>query len=148
AFPYTTLFRSRRRARAASPAPARARRGGRAGPRQDGPRADAVRARVRARLGADVMDGVTLSLHPYALPLTEPVVWGGVAQTERRGILVRAETPFGSVGWGDACPLPGFSRETLAETRDALDRAAAGDASALPPAAQFGLDLALADAAA
>ncbi len=92
--------------------------------------------------------GTTLSLLPYALPLTEPVVWGGAAQTERRGVLVRVETDLGSVGWGDAAPLPGFSRETLQETMDALDRAATGDASNLPPAARFGLDLALADAAA
>ncbi len=96
---------------------------------------------------------MTITLHPYVLPLTEPVVWGGVAQSERRGLLVRAETAAGAVGWGDAAPLPGFSRETLAETRDALERAiagdaAAGDASDLPSAARFGLDLALADAAA
>ncbi len=89
---------------------------------------------------------MTLTLHPYALPLAEPVAWGGVAQTERRGVLVRAETDLGSVGWGDAAPLPGFSRETLQETTAALERAARGDASDLPSAAQCGLDLALADA--
>ncbi|HEX9951659.1 MAG TPA: o-succinylbenzoate synthase [Rubricoccaceae bacterium] len=89
-----------------------------------------------------------ITLHPYALPLVEPVTWGGQAQTERRGILVRAETAAGAVGWGDVAPLPGFSRETLAETAETLGRASAGDVSALPFAAQFGLDLALADAAA
>ena len=91
---------------------------------------------------------MTITLHAYTLPLTEPVVWAGVAQTERRGLLVRAETAAGAVGWGDAAPLPGFSRETLVETEAALERAAAGDPVALPFAAQFALDLALADAAA
>ncbi len=94
------------------------------------------------------MDGMTISLHPYTLPLVEPVVWGGVAQTERRGVLVRAETEAGAVGWGDAAPLPGFSQETLAETTAALERAARGDPANLPSSAQCGLDLALADAAA
>ena len=89
-----------------------------------------------------------ITLHPYTLPLVEPVVWGGVAQTERRGVLVRAETDTGVVGWGDAAPLPGFSGETLAETTAALERAARGDATDLPLAARCGLDLALADAAA
>ena len=113
---------------------------------------------------------VSVTVHPYALRLTAPVVWGGVAHGERRGALVRAETASGEVGWGDAAPLPGFSRETLDEalaaTRDPV-RALTGvevnpaevfrfdsplharlDAAGLPPSARFGLDLALADAAA
>ncbi|HEX8297961.1 MAG TPA: o-succinylbenzoate synthase [Rubricoccaceae bacterium] len=94
------------------------------------------------------MTDAAITLYPYTLPLTESVVWGGVPQTERLGLLVCAETPAGAIGWGDAAPLPGFSRETLAETGAALERAAAGDTSALPPAARYGLDLALADAAA
>ena len=89
-----------------------------------------------------------ITLHPYALPLSEPVVWGGMAQAERRGVLVRAETDTGAIGWGDACPLPRFSGETLAETRAALERAARGDVTDLPSAARCGLDLALADATA
>ena len=95
----------------------------------------------------------SVTLRPYALPLTEAVVWGGVAQTARRGALVRAETDTGAVGWGDVAPLPGFSRETLGEAVAAvrrcvpalLDDAGAG-LGALPSSARFGLDLALADA--
>ena len=99
------------------------------------------------------MTVASLTLHPYALPLTEAVVWGGVAQTERRGALVRVETDAGAVGWGDAAPLPGFSRETLGEAVAAVERVAprlledaATDLGALPSAARAGLDLALADA--
>lgn len=118
-----------------------------------------------------------VTVHPYALGLAaadlrfvEPVVWGGVPHTERRGALVRVETAAGAVGWGDAAPLPGFSAETLAEAVGAVASAVDGltadewggadalrpdsrlhavlDAAGLPPSARFALDLALADAAA
>lgn len=45
------------------------------------------------------------SLHPYTLPL----VGGG----RRAGVLVRLVGGDGSVGWGDAAPLEGWSRETV-----------------------------------
>jgi len=41
----------------------------------------------------------------YALPMT-----GGAM---REGILVRLQKADGAIGWGDAAPLPGWSRETL-----------------------------------
>lgn len=106
---------------------------------------------------------------PYRLPLVAPVVWNGERQAEREGVLLRIEDAEGRVGWGDAAPLPGFSREALAEAGDALDalggalagRAyeprdllpggavmAALDAASPPPSARFALDLALADLAA
>lgn len=108
-------------------------------------------------------------LVPYALPLTEPVTWGGTAYAERRGVLVRVEDASGAVGWGDVAPLPGFSAESLGEARRALEALAAAlvgrtltpaealpggsveaalDASGLPPSARFGIDLALAEGAA
>ena len=48
-------------------------------------------------------------LIPYRLALTQPSAFG----EERIGRLVRLETPGGHVGWGDAAPLPGFSRESI-----------------------------------
>ena len=107
---------------------------------------------------------------PYTLPLTEPVTWGGTAYREREGLLLRLDAAGGAAGWGDAAPLPGFSRETLAETRRALGvlgEATVGqdidpaqvllpfgaiarglDAQGSPPSARFAFDLALADLAA
>ena len=41
----------------------------------------------------------------YALPMSG----GG----NRKGILVRLDKPDGTVGWGDAAPLPGWSIETV-----------------------------------
>ena len=109
------------------------------------------------------------TLHPYRLPLTEPVVWSGERRDVREGVLLRLGTEAGQVGWGDGAPLPGFSRETLGEAsaalsmvgqglvgrevmpRDALPGGSVGaamDAAGLPPSARFALDLALADLAA
>ena len=114
------------------------------------------------------MTVAALDLIPYVLPLAEPVVWAGEPHRQRRGVLVRLADAEGRVGWGDAAPLPGFSRETLDDARAALDETApvlvgrtldalevvadgpfhrALDAVGLPPSARFGLDLALADLA-
>ncbi len=108
-------------------------------------------------------------LVPYRLPLVEPVTWNGERCETREGLLLRLEDEAGAVGWGDAAPLPGFSRETLDEARAALaavrpvvsgrDLDAADvlrpdgpfhtalDAAGLPSSARFALDLALADLA-
>ena len=110
------------------------------------------------------------ALVPYRLPLTAPFRWSGGEVAAREGVLLRLEGEGGLVGWGDAAPLPGFSRETLAEVRAALEPAAralvdraldpraivaaggplqaALDAAGLPPSARFALELALADLAA
>lgn len=92
------------------------------------------------------------SVHAYRLPLTAPVRLGVRTHAERRGVLLRLEDTSGAVGWGDAAPLDGFSRETLAEAHAALAAAArtlaAGDAvGPLPPSARFALDTAVADLA-
>ncbi len=108
-------------------------------------------------------------LLPYRLPLAEPVVWNGQRCEAREGLLVRAEDAEGRVGWGDAAPLPGFSRESTDDVRAALRPlaealvgrtveahavlpggalAAAFDAAALPASARFGGELALLDLAA
>ena len=109
------------------------------------------------------------ALVPYRLPLAEPVVWDGEPHDVRDGVLLRLDDAEGRVGWGDAAPLPGFSRESLIEVRGALDPVAAAlvgrelapadvlpggavaaalDAASLPASARFALDLALADLAA
>ena len=108
-------------------------------------------------------------LVPYRLPLTETVVWNGERSDARKGLLLRIGDIEGRVGWGDAAPLPGFSRETPAEAEDALRTVGAAlvgravepcdllpggsvaavlDAAEVAPSARFALDLALADLAA
>ncbi len=44
----------------------------------------------------------------YELPLVRPMSWGGKLHSTRQGLLLLTEQ-----GWGDAAPLPGFSRETI-----------------------------------
>lgn len=106
-----------------------------------------------------------LTLCPYRLALTAPLVMKGTRYAAREGVLVRLDDAEGRTGWGDAAPLPGFSPETLDEATAALDRLdvdALGtpeaawsrldhpihdrlDALALPPSARFGLEAALLD---
>lgn len=104
---------------------------------------------------------------PYRLPLVEPVTWNGEQRDAREGLLLRLVGEDGEEGWGEAAPLPGFSRETLPEARAALEAVVpvvcgrdldphdlvrpggpfhtALDAAGLPSSARFALDLALAD---
>ena len=106
----------------------------------------------------------------YRLRLAEAVAWNGRRRDVREGALLRLDGADGAVGWGDAAPLPGFSRETLGEAHAALDAASAAlvgrdldpaeaarpdsplhralDAAGLPSSARFALDLALLDLAA
>ena len=73
-------------------------------------------------------------LHPFRLALRAPLVTGGVSVRFRAGFLVSLGAD-GLVGWGEASPLPGWSRNTLLETeaalRPALDVLNAGGESAL-----------------
>ena len=103
-----------------------------------------------------------LSVHPYRLPLTAPLVFAGTRQAERTGALLRLESLDGYVGWGDAAPLPGFSAETAAESTGQLQDLAAWvehhafarwddpalGGLALTASARFALELALLDLAA
>ncbi|MCZ7590978.1 MAG: o-succinylbenzoate synthase [Kiritimatiellae bacterium] len=61
-----------------------------------------------------------LHLQPYSLRLHTPISLGGWKLNERAGVLARVETKSGAVGWGDAAPLPGFSRESLEEVHAEL----------------------------
>lgn len=60
-------------------------------------------------------------LHPFRLALRAPLVTGGVAVRFRAGFLVALKAD-GIAGWGEASPLPGWSRTTLLETETALRR--------------------------
>ena len=60
-------------------------------------------------------------LHPFRLALTAPLVTGGVSVRFRAGLLVSLGAD-GLVGWGEASPLPGWSRTSLLDTEAALRR--------------------------
>ena len=60
-------------------------------------------------------------LHPFRLGLKAPLVTGGVTVGDRAGILVSLSAD-GLVGWGEASPLPGWSRTSLHDTETALRR--------------------------
>ncbi|MCV6005021.1 hypothetical protein OFO99_36850, partial [Escherichia coli] len=61
-------------------------------------------------------------VYRYALPLVAPVRVGAGVLRRREGLLVRLEAG-GASGWGEAAPLPGFSRETLGEAARTLREA-------------------------
>ena len=107
----------------------------------------------------------TYELVPYTLELATPVLLSDTEVNERHGVLLRFEAESGEVGWGDCAPLPGFSRESLAEAREELDSIAASlgehsldprlfidpngpvaralDAATPAPSVRYALDLAL-----
>ena len=65
------------------------------------------------------MTGLRAELHPFRLALRAPLVTGGVSIRSRAGFLV-ALSADGLTGWGEASPLPGWSRTTLLESEAAL----------------------------
>ena len=68
------------------------------------------------------MKTARLEWFPYEVPLVEPLRIGAHRLATRRGVLVRATTEQGAVGWGDAAPLPGFSRESAEDVQRELER--------------------------
>ena len=103
-------------------------------------------------------------LYRYELPLTEPLALKGTVLRHREGLLLKLTGEGGAVGWGEASPLPGFSREGLDEaaehlrdlttlvmgrevTADALEPEGSFvrelDHLAPAPSARFGFELAL-----
>lgn len=62
------------------------------------------------------------SCYAYELPLRSPVRVARETLTARRGWLVRVRCTNGAEGWGDAAPLPGFSRETERQALRDLQR--------------------------
>lgn len=100
-----------------------------------------------------------LRVYRYSLLLRDPLVLKGSALTRRDGLLVEVVTEVGASGWGEIAPLPGFSRESLAEAEQkvlALRQVLAGQdvnfaarelaGNAGLPSVQFGLGLALSEA--
>src|SRR5436305_518225 len=51
----------------------------------------------------------------YSLPFRSPVRTAHGVWAEREGVIVRLDGETGSAGFGEAAPLPGFSRETVSE---------------------------------
>ncbi len=90
-------------------------------------------------------------LFEYRLPLTESVFIRGHSLQQREGLLIHLVSETGHEGWGDIAPLPGFSRETLAEARQQarlactrLEGRGYGDEAdlraSLLPSVRFGFD--------
>ncbi|MDE0194775.1 MAG: o-succinylbenzoate synthase [bacterium] len=65
------------------------------------------------------MTALRAELHPFRLALKAPLVTGGVSIRFRAGFLV-ALSADGITGWGEASPLPGWSRTSLLDTETAL----------------------------
>lgn len=66
----------------------------------------------------------TAAIYQYTLPLECPIPLRQGPLTTRDGLLLRLETPSGHFAWGEAAPLPGFSREDLAQCQRTLIDAA------------------------
>ena len=71
------------------------------------------------------MTAMRVELRPFRLALRAPLVTGGVSLRFRAGFLI-ALSADGITGWGEASPLPGWSRTSLLETEAALRRARDG----------------------
>jgi O-succinylbenzoate synthase len=105
-----------------------------------------------------------LRLHRYDLPLTGPLELKLTTLRRREGLLVELVGDGGAAGWGEAAPLPGFSREGTDDAVRQLRGLAASmvgreltddwvdpdgelrrelDAMGLFPSARCGLELAL-----
>ncbi len=100
-------------------------------------------------------------LYRYELPLFEPLALKGVVLRHREGLLLELTGAGGATGWGEASPLPGFSRESLDATAGQLRGLASCmvgreitdkwidnfglemDAMNLAPSVRFGFELAL-----
>ena len=105
-------------------------------------------------------------LYGYKLPLSEPLALKGIFLHYREGLLLELTGEGGAVGWGEASPLPGFSRESLEEAAGQLRDLASSmmgreipadrldpdgsfahemDVMDLAPSVRFGFELALWD---
>ena len=95
----------------------------------------------------------SLDLYRYKLPFSEPVTLKKSSLQYREGVLIRLTAQDGSVGWGEAAPLPGFSPETLEYATEQLREVASSLTGQempknwtyhadLTPSARFGLELA------
>ena len=104
-----------------------------------------------------------VEIFEYVLPFTRPFVTVRFAMTERRGLILKASSESGRVGFGEIAPLEGFSRESLSdcienaqsmaskilglnvpESHKGMAGLLATD-QPLPPSVVFGFELALCD---
>ena len=60
----------------------------------------------------------------YDLPFSSPVAAGDGIHESRSGFLFGLAEEEGRVGWGEAAPLPGWTRESPAQVEAALRAAA------------------------
>lgn len=63
-------------------------------------------------------------VYRYTLPLTAPLAGGDTPSSERRGLVLALVGEEGATGWGEAAPLPGYSRESVEAAAAALVRVA------------------------
>jgi o-succinylbenzoate synthase len=100
-----------------------------------------------------VVDPVTtVQIVPYSIPFERPITLGKVALERRTGWYLRLEDGAGNVGWGEAAPLPGFSRETgacsLSDLEFMADRIRSGETEVpenVCSSARFAVELAVAN---
>ena len=99
-------------------------------------------------------------VYRYSLPLVQPLQFKGLMLREREGLLLKLTADDGSIGWGEAAPLPGFSGESLGDATECIEASRARfvghvwDELSLdapwpdewiadwPPSVRFGADLA------
>lgn len=75
-----------------------------------------------------------VDVYRYDLPLVRPLVMADCICTSRAGLLVRFENEAGAFAFGDAAPLPGYSREHLDEAaHQALGLGKSLRGATLPP---------------
>ncbi len=63
---------------------------------------------------------VNARVYRFRLPLVRPFNLGPSVLTMREGLLLRCTDDKGVDAWGEASPLPGFSKDTLAEAEQEL----------------------------
>jgi o-succinylbenzoate synthase len=115
------------------------------------------------------MNTLRFQFTPYDLPLPRPIVTAHGTYARRQGVICKLSDADGITGFGDAAPLPGFSRESYDDTlgvirqlaKDMPERVACAvpesidqlpemmrvfdESSARFPALRFALESALAD---
>jgi len=88
--------------------------------------------------------GHSWAMYRFSVRLKEPLAWRGQLLHERRGVMLAVRAAHGEVHWGEACPLPGWSRESLEEAETALLAYAREQMppATMPASARFAVDAA------
>lgn len=82
-------------------------------------------------------DHAVLEAYRYTLPLVRALHLSSGTLLAREGLIVGVRREDGSIGYGEAAPLPGFSRESLADAEQWFAAGMSGDA---PPSVRFACD--------